>query len=190
MEWLQEITFEQWMYVVVKVTSIIGLLYAACSSMFISDAKILEKSYNALPEMKVYGLNRDNIILNVPADIIHENLKENTSLFLGFIVSTIGFVLEIVIETQELEGKRLLIIAIPIAIVCYFLLIVLAKTIAKIRWLIIAVKIEKNKFVPKGYKVLETDNQDTKEGYISTGLRTRECSWERMVVNGKVQDKN
>ncbi len=190
MKWISELTCAQWTYVLVNVTTIIGLIYAACSSMLTSDRNILMKSYNVLPEMKVYGVNKENIILNIPADIVFENLKENTSLFLGFIVSALGFILDILLETQKLSGKNLLILAIPLSVISYLLLYLLSKVIAYVRYLIIMYKIKKNKIMPINYNIFETDNVDDARGTISVSKRVKECSWEREVVNGEVQDKN
>ena len=190
MKWILELTFEQWTYVLVNVTSIIGLLYAACSSLLASDKNILMKSYNILPDMKIYGLNKENIILNIPGDVVFENLKENTSIFLGFLVSVVGFILDILLETEEISGECLLIIAIPISAVFYFLIYLLSKFVAYLRFLRIANKIKKNKIMPIAYNVFETDNVDDGKGGICVSKCVRECSWERLVINGEVQDKN
>lgn len=190
MKLISELTCYQWMYVLVKVTSIIGLLYAAFSSMLVSNKSILRKSYNTLPDMKVYGIQKENIILNIPLDVIYENLKENTSLFLGFLVSAVGFFLDIIIETKEVEGKQLLMVAIPISLVIYIVLCLCSKLIAFLRCINIIKKIKNNKIIPVAYNVSETDNVDDENGTIHSSLYVKNCSWERMVVNGKVEDKN
>lgn len=189
MQWIMEMTYQQWMYVLANTASIIGLLYAACSSMFVSDENILIKSYNVLPYMKIYGMNKENIILNLPGDIVLENLKENTSIFLGFIVSVIGFILDTIMETQEIPAKQLLILAVPLSVVCYLILYVLSLGVAYLRLLIIINKINKNKILPKVYNVFETDNIDGLGGEITSRPYSRQCTWERKVVNGVVQDK-
>lgn len=191
MNWIFELTCAQWTYVLTNVASIIGLLYAACSSMFMSDKSILMKSYNTLPSMKVYGMNEEKVvILNFPGDIVFEVLQENTSLFLGFLVSAMGFVLDTLLVTEELGAKYLLILAIPISVICYLILYFLSKVIAYVRLLIIIDKIKKNKIMPLTYHVFETDNVDDKKGYIGSKLYTKSCSWERKIVDGNVQDKN
>lgn len=190
MKWILELTDSQWSYVVLNIISIIGLFYSAVSSMLASNKSIVRKSYNVLPNLKVYGLNKENIILNVPGDIIYENLKENTSLFLGFLVSAIGFFLETILETSEIGSARLLILAAPISIMCFITLNLLSKIITKLRWLFIMYKFKINKIKPVSYNVFETDNVDDSKGFIHSSEYVRECSWERMVVNGEVLDKN
>lgn len=190
MKWILELTCSQWGYVVIKTISIIGLLYSAVSSMIASNKSIVRKSYNALPDLKVFGLNKENIILNIPCDIIHDILKENTSQFLGFIVSAMGFFLETVLETSEISSKRLLVLAIPISIVCFIVLDLLTKMIAVLRYFFIVNKFKNNKIEPVAYNIFETDNVDDNKGVIHSSPYVRNCSWERMVVNGKVVDKN
>lgn len=189
MEWISELTKAQWTYILINVLRIIGILYAAFSSMLDSDKTILNKSYNILPDIKVYGLQKEKIILNAPMDLVYENLKENTSLFLGFLVSVAGFFCDAVLETERIKGAHLLILAMPISIICYLIMYVLTKIISNIRYYIIYCRIKNNKIMPDSYTVFETDNVEHQDNCIHSEKKIRECSWERTVVNGDVKDK-
>lgn len=190
MQWIGEMTCQEWMYVIVKITGIIGLLYVAFSSMINSNKSIIRKSYNTLPDMKVFGVGKQDIILNIPMDVIHQNLRENTSLFLGFLVSAIGFFLDMVIETTEVDREHLLILAIPISVICYVILYFISEGMTLLRCMNIMHKVEQNRIKPIAYNINETDNVDDANGVIHTSLYVKNCSWERQVIGGKVEDKN
>ena len=189
MNWICELTCSQWMYIIVKVTSIVGLFYAAVASMISGNKGIMMKSYNVLPEMKVYEFQKKNIILNVPVDIITENLKEDTSSFIGFLVTAFGLFLDIIVDTQKMEWDKALILALPISALVYAILWGLTKLITTVRCSCILDKIEGNQLFPNSYIVRETDNVNCTNETIQSKLYTKDCSWERMVINGEVEDK-
>lgn len=191
MDWITQISDLQWVYIVIKVITIIGFLFASGSMLLTKDKSILNKSYNTLPDLKFSKNGKELIVLNVPVDRIYQTISEEMSLFVGFCISSIGMILDIFVESEKMPNSKHLFIS--IATMSAIGIIVLKVVTVALSWLrcsIIMNKIERNRISPDAYNAFETDNVVGDGGNICSKKYTKECSWERMIINGNVEDKN
>ena len=188
MKWICDITTLEWSYIIINVISIVGFLFASVSMFAIGGKSILNKVYNILPDLKAYEKDGQQIILNIPGNIIYENLKEETALAIGFFISAFGIFLDIFVETKKMDNvAHLFILIIGLSLIIGVLLHFTTKGIAFLRFVFIIKKIENNKIFPDAYKFYVTDN-NPKKGSLSREVRIKNCSWERKVENGNVED--
>lgn len=177
-ELIQEITLSNFCYILFNSLTVIGLLFASVSSLWNNDLEILNKSYLRNPVIKFYEHENKKQILNIPISIIKSNIKESTSLFVGFITSFLGTTLNLLFESDK--GKNVVQINILIAVMCivlFFVLKLIVFIICSIR-----INVIKNKIInqrisfPDVYSSYKTDNKEGKG--ISVQMCGRNCEIE------------
>lgn len=181
-ELIQEITWSNFCYILFNSLTVIGLLFASVSSLWNNDLEILNKSYSRNPVIKFHENENKKQILNIPLSIIKSNIKESTSLFVGFITSFLGTTLNLMFESDKGNHVvRINVLIIVICIILFFVLKLIVFIICKIRVCIIKRKILKNRMsFPDVYSSYETDNKVGKG--IAVQMIGRNCEIELEYV--------
>ena len=184
-ELIQEITLSNFCYILFNSLTIIGLLFASVSSLWNNDLEILNKSYSRNPVIKFHEYGNKKQILNIPLSIIKSNIKESTSLFVGFITSFLGTTLNLLFESDK--GRHVVQINILITVMCiilFFVLKLIVFIICSIRVYVITNKITKHRMsFPDVYSSYETDNKAGRE--ISVQMIGRNCEIELEYTEDK-----
>lgn len=186
-ELIQEITWLNFCYILFNSLTVIGLLFASVSSLWNNDLEIMNKSYLRNPIIKFHEYENKKQILNIPLSIIKSNIKESTSLFVGFITSFLGTMLNLMFESDK--GNHVVRMNILITVMCiilFFALKLIVFIICKIRVCIIKRKILKNRIrFPDVYSSYKTDNVPGKG--ISVQMLGRSCEIELEYIE---EDEN